>query len=133
MKTRTFVSATTALGILAVPALAADNWAGQYEGVDPLTGATISLRIEPQQDGLYNVFVNTPQHSQCTSEAKLTGTGQLEDDRMLRLDTVVSCAGAEPISSPDAAYFQDTQQEVIYAEVPTDNRRINYYRVHQQG
>ena len=133
MKSKTLISTTTVFGILALPAIAADNWTGQYEGVDPLTGASISLQIEPQQDGLYNIVVDTPRHSQCTGEAQLTGTGILQDDRMLRLDTVVSCAGAEPISSPDAAYFQDVQQEVIYAEVPTDNRRIDYYRVNQQG
>ncbi len=134
MKTRTFVSATTALCILAVPALAADNWAGQYEGIDPLTGAKISLRIEPQQVGPYNIVVNTPQHSLCSGTAKIVGTGIIEDDQMLRLDTVVNCAGAEPIlTSPDIVYFQDRDQEMIYAEVPTDNRRIDYYRVHQQG
>lgn len=133
MKTRTLVSATAAFGILAVPALAADSWTGQYEGVDRLTGATISLRIEPRPEGLYDIVVNTPQHSLCAGEAELRGIGTIADDRMLRLESVVSCDGADPISSPDAAYFQDDQQQVIYAAVPTDNRRINYFRIHQPG
>lgn len=131
MNSKALTLTAAAFGLLTLPAYASDNWTGLYEGIDPLTGAEISLSIEPKESDAYQIVVHTPIHSQCAGEALLTGTGTLDEDRLLRLDTSVACDSADPIPSPDAVYFKDVDRDLIYSAVPTDSRYINYHRVQE--
>lgn len=107
----------------------ADPWAGFYQAIDPEDGSTNYMSIVPKGDGSYILQVVVSEHARCDAPAVFVADARLEDDSLIRENTVLRCDGADEIEHSDATYSLDEENGIVSLSAPFDGRTLFYHRV----
>lgn len=116
------------LAAAAPPALADDDWAGLYMGIDARDGSIDYVSIVPTGDGTYEVRTRVSEHSMCSTAGLVVATAREKDDGLVRENIVVRCDGSDTtIEVSDTAYGLD--DDILSLKAPDDGRMLYFHRI----
>ena len=118
------------LMFVAGTAQADEQWTGFYRGIDHRDGGTATLSITTNQDGSFHIVASGSSLTYCDGgPGGIRGVGRVENDTLLREQTMVYCDGSEdPQEISDSSYAYDSINDVLRFESP-GGRSIVYHRL----